>query len=1286
MRPQGGQQDSVGGFMSGARVAASNSTLNAWMGRRQKSWMTSQPGASPSTSTCQHEKSGRLGRPPSRSQHPPPQDTTNPTPSTHDNVSPQTARPPNTTQPDPEFLPTSELGKQTLDSAAALPSPAPTDQPSPPTPASNQLQQQTRDQDRQSPGFVLRPSNIAAGVAEFFAQQAAANRPPEILGGGGAPSGQEASNTDDYSGSMFALNESDVRDVEVALSGASPSLQNRSATQIPALQSPGIQERRPSAASMPEPQTYPGQPSNPAVQNSSPASSVTQQPVPQQVVSQHAVSQQAAPPLPPAAQNINQAGIANCLRPDAMSLQLEKIVQTCVGQANSTPDNTTGPRLKLLKDAIEVGDYFYIALHQLLCSWSFSREWVIHTLQIDPSVADGGMKVVQNTLRRNDNMAKEFVFLFANFPDSPRSGLWNLPFYRQHIDNVGVFLRCLHSQWNRVLIPTMKPDNGRGYPILATELHYQLRLRSPVLEPVIFTVTRRHMGIADGPVADKMQQLFQTDLKTDYSRMSESDQSNLRDTLIKRYKQLVREYQSQSSPQAPSFMSSAQSMPALTAPTPMPSNVAMTPAMVRQQQMMNNARRLSAGYPGTQLTAPNLNAPEGFDMYPSPAAPGNFSPIPPQYTLHNQGRVAQVRGLQMPMPQNIARAPSTGSQLSQPLTPAGSPLHANTQLPNTGRVVQTRGQTSPVLQAPPSGLSVSMPTVSSPTQMTSGPHSPAVNTHSGFLPPNGYQGPRVPYQQTMQQQMQAQQLQAQQMQAQQMQVQQMQAQQLQAQQMRQANRFNYQLPSQVMGSASPPNMATPQFHQIPQPWPPQGATQQLPPRPLQGATHQITPRPVHSESTGLPSPIPSSIRGRAPAPRPKGAIFRPPHQHVPLDQIPHTPHEPKALANSLHQVDVRSPRRVPRELPMKDDPMPPQRHYQSVKSLALGPVATTPRWELHKFDFMVPDGVFDRLCTDRFPIGQQIPVSQYFNGSLRYRLRLCAIRLKQGQETVPEAAWAVAPTYWPDHISVVVNKKVMKIRRKQHNGQDQPVELTRHLCRGSNAISVSIAPQACARKAADTTYFMAVEVVETLNHQSIFNMVTLRGVIPVDSTRKLIQDRLKPPQNDGDDELAVVGSDLSIDLADPFSSTIYEIPVRGAACTHLECFDLGNWLNSRPSKPMCTSHGNSCNRPCGGGELGPEPSLVDRWKCPVCDGDARPYSLMMDSFMAEVRKKLEADRKLHTKTIFVAADGTWRPKVEEAGDDEGDDAEGVPGRPPAKRARTGPSPAEAPAIEIIELD
>ncbi|KAJ0376580.1 hypothetical protein COL26b_005205 [Colletotrichum chrysophilum] len=64
----------------------------------------------------------------------------------------------------------------------------------------------------------------------------------------------------------------------------------------------------------------------------------------------------------------------------------------------------------------------------------------------------------------------------------------------------------------------------------------------------------------------------------------------------------------------------------------------------------------------------------------------------------------------------------------------------------------------------------------------------------------------------MQQQMQAQQLQAQQMQAQQMQVQQMQAQQMQAQQMRQANRFNYQLPSQVMGHG-PLKVLLNNFHQ-----------------------------------------------------------------------------------------------------------------------------------------------------------------------------------------------------------------------------------------------------------------------------------------------------------------------------------------------------------------------------------------------------------------------------------------------------------------------------------------
>ncbi|GKT50941.1 zinc finger protein [Colletotrichum spaethianum] len=319
--------------------------------------------------------------------------------------------------------------------------------------------------------------------------------------------------------------------------------------------------------------------------------------------------------------------------------------------------------------------------------------------------------------------------------------------------------------------------------------------------------------------------------------------------------------------------------------------------------------------------------------------------------------------------------------------------------------------------------------------------------------------------------------------------------------------------------------------------------------------------------------------------------------------------------------------------------------------------------------------------------GDGIPVSEYFNGSLRYRLRLCELQVNPEDSTkITESTWAVAQTYWPDHINIFVNGKVMPIRRKQHNGQHQPVELTPLIFAGTNSISVAISPPSRPQKP-DTTYYMAVEIIETLSHEHIFDMVLRHGVISADSTRKAIQNRLKPAAEDEDDELTVVGNDLSIDLADPFSATIYQIPVRGVSCTHMECFDLVTWLQTRPAKPRCTLHaaGDECRHCSRGLGARPEPSLVDKWKCPLCDRDARPYSLRKDNFMAEVRSILDYEKKLHTKTIYVAADGTWRPKVEEVDDEDDDEEENE--QPPAKRVKTRPTTCEAAnAVEVIELD
>ncbi|GJC98061.1 MIZ zinc finger protein [Colletotrichum higginsianum] len=377
---------------------------------------------------------------------------------------------------------------------------------------------------------------------------------------------------------------------------------------------------------------------------------------------------------------------------------------------------------------------------------------------------------------------------------------------------------------------------------------------------------------------------------------------------------------------------------------------------------------------------------------------------------------------------------------------------------------------------------------------------------------------------------------------------------------------------------------------------------------------------------------------------------------------------------------------MPRDLPGLDDGARSNRYYQSIKKLALGPVATPAGQELHRLVFIVPNEDIDKLCRSRNLAGDGVPVSEYFNGSLRYRLRLCELQAKPGEPTeVAEATWAVAQTYWPDHINILVNDKVMTIRRKQHNGQHQPVELTPFVVAGANSISVAISPSPRPPKL-NTMYYMAVEIIETLSHEHILNMVLGNGGISADSTREAIRRRLTPASEDGDDEVAVVGNDLSIDLADPFSASIFQIPVRGASCVHMECFDLATWLQTRPNKPSCTVHGagNGCRLCSRGHGAKPEPSLVDKWKCPLCDGDARPYSLRQDKFMTEVRSILEMEGKLHTKTIHVEADGSWRAKEEEASDEDEDSEDG---QPPAKRVRTGTTVAEkASAVEVIELD
>ncbi|KAJ9141762.1 Zinc finger MIZ domain-containing protein 1 [Pleurostoma richardsiae] len=280
-----------------------------------------------------------------------------------------------------------------------------------------------------------------------------------------------------------------------------------------------------------------------------------------------------------------------------------------------------------------------------------------------------------------------------------------------------------------------------------------------------------------------------------------------------------------------------------------------------------------------------------------------------------------------------------------------------------------------------------------------------------------------------------------------------------------------------------------------------------------------------------------------------------------------------------------------------------------------------------------------------------------------------------GVNDIAETDWVTLESSWPPNIFFKLNEKTLNIRRHTHNGKDLPVELTSLLIAGQNTLKVVVTQpkaQRCSR------YFLAVEVIETLSHSEVMSRVLGLGRLRAEDTLQKIRTRLSTLEEDGD-SIAIVVKDLSVDLADPFSATIFKVPARGATCTHMECFDLETWLNTRPAKPNAAClHRVACNCP-----KSTEPSNPDRWKCPICFKDARPVSLRIDMFLFGVRAQLEKECKLQAKSMLVSADGSWRPVIEAGG--EGEDSDGEGGYTPARMARKVTSASAEPNVAVIEL-
>lgn len=363
-------------------------------------------------------------------------------------------------------------------------------------------------------------------------------------------------------------------------------------------------------------------------------------------------------------------------------------------------------------------------------------------------------------------------------------------------------------------------------------------------------------------------------------------------------------------------------------------------------------------------------------------------------------------------------------------------------------------------------------------------------------------------------------------------------------------------------------------------------------------------------------------------------------------------------SNTAHLPQLRSPKRQP-----AGSPITLSRHYQYLVSFAVKPTRLPPLLGLRQFEFTLSKTDLDKIPLTSMDNLTEMPICYYFDGSHRYRLRLC---MRPETETeVKEGDWAMSPSYWPAEFYPSINDMPLLLPRKESLGRDQPVDITSHIVEGKNTIKVSFSKWT-GNPPGQMTLFMAVEVVVTHRHESVWSMVQSFGQTPVGDTQGEIAKRLAPGDSD---DVTVEDKSLTISITDPFSFTMFKIPVRGLDCKHLECFDLDIWLSTRKGKPSKVN--------------GQEPSLADKWGCPICGLDARPTSLRIDGFLSQVRTELLATGKEQTKRIQVSADGRWAA-VEEADDpsDSGDEPDEGPLR---KRSRTSRTSTATPAIvEILD--
>ncbi|KAF2277074.1 uncharacterized protein EI97DRAFT_432692 [Westerdykella ornata] len=379
-----------------------------------------------------------------------------------------------------------------------------------------------------------------------------------------------------------------------------------------------------------------------------------------------------------------------------------------------------------------------------------------------------------------------------------------------------------------------------------------------------------------------------------------------------------------------------------------------------------------------------------------------------------------------------------------------------------------------------------------------------------------------------------------------------------------------------------------------------------PPSRTNSLPHPPPSRPPPSHL--LPShPLPSRF------PPPTVSAARSPYHRLvpPIGTRLDIQREPNPSRFALHQANLRSPLLRPQSASVV--------LYQHVTGFAKPPTRPTEAGQgVVTWTFSVSDEEMSHFPKD---IPSKVPgkppsriVDEH---SKLWRLR-CVKWLSE--EPPNDHDWATADTSWMPYTYFTFNGTNLHMRRKVHWGKDLPIDLTSLIKQGDNVLEISVLDEKYLQ------YRVAIEVVSFQKHEDIKQFCLTQNRVSDLRVTEDIRRRLCNSDG-GDDEIAIVQSQLTMNLLDPISrSGICATPVRSTACLHYDCFDLETYLQSRTRK------GNV--------------SVADVWRCPICKADARPQFLIFDAFLDNVRQDLEERGLAHTSAIIVDKHGVWEPKPE----------------------------------------